>query len=152
MSTFEKRAREEKKAEKARAKLRRRIEKRNVPAAPPEIVSAADIIGDVPSIEQVMQSFQDGPVVKRTAAPIPVKLFAGSLSDQTTSATLGQHFAPCGVIAEAIVITDRASGASRNFGFVTMVDRKDGAKAIEALDGSELDGNRIVVRVATLSR
>ena len=152
MSTFEKRAREEKKAEKARAKLQRRIEKRTMPAAAPEIVSAAEIIGDVPSIAQVMRSLEDGPSVKRTAALIPVKLFAGSLSDQTTSAALGEHFAPCGRIAEAIVITDRASGASRNFGFVTMVDRRDGAKAIEALDGSELDGNHIVVRVATASR
>lgn len=152
MSTFEKRAREEKKAEKARAKLQRRIERRYVPAAEPEIVTAADIVGNVPSIEQAMQSFQAGPSVKRSAAPIPVKLFAGSLSDQTTSAALGEHFAPWGEIAEAIVITDRASGASRNFGFVTMVDRRDGAKTIEALDGSELDGNRIVVRVATESR
>ena len=152
MSTFEKRAREEKKAEKARAKLQRRMDKRNIPAAAPEIVSAADIIGHVPSIAQAMRSFQNGPSVKRSAAPIPVKLFAGSLSDQTTSATLGQHFAPYGVIAEAIVITDRASGASRNFGFVTMADRREGTKAIEALDGSELDGNHIVVRVATESR
>jgi len=152
MSTFEKRAREEKKAEKARAKLRRRMDKRHIPAAAPEIVTAADVIGDVPSIAQVMRSFEYAPSVRRTAAPIPVKLFVGSLSDQTTSAALGQHFAACGPIAEAIVITDRASGASRNFGFVTMVDRKDGAKTIGALDGSELDGHSIVVRVATESR
>ncbi|MDD9943659.1 MAG: hypothetical protein OXU20_21640 [Myxococcales bacterium] len=151
MSTFEKRAREEKKAEKARAKRQRRMDKRHIPAAAPEIVSAADVIGDVPSIAHVMRSFQEGPV-RRTAAPIPVKLFVGSLSDQTTSAALGEHFAPCGPITEAIVITDRASGASRNFGFVTMADRRDGPRAIEALDGSELDGNRIVVRVATESR
>ena len=152
MSTFEKRAREEKQAQKARAKQQRRLEKRNTPAAEPQIVSAAEIIGDVPSVEEVMQSLQSGPSIKRSAPPVPMKLFVGSLSDSTTSAMLGEHFAPCGAIAEAVVITDRATGASRNFGFVTMVDRKEGPAAISALHGSELDGNRIVVSVATESR
>ena len=47
------------------------------------------------------------------------------------------------------MVTDRFSGQSRGFGFVTMVDRKDGAEAIAQLDGSVLDGSTIAVNVAT---
>lgn len=152
MSTSEKRAREEKRDRKARNKAQRRLDKRNAPSNGPQIVSAAEIIGNVRSTEEVMASLQGNARVQRSAAPIPSKLFVGSLSDATTSAGLGAHFAPHGAIAEAVVITDRNSGASRNFGFVTMLDRKDAAGVIAALHHSELDGHRIVVNIATESR
>jgi RNA recognition motif-containing protein len=156
MSTLEKRAREDKQAQKARAKDARRLEKRNAPSTGgPQIVSAADIIGtNVRSIEEVMQSMQGNgnARVQHSAAPIPTKLFVGSLSDATTSAGLRAHFEPHGAIAEAVVITDRGTGASRNFGFVTMADRKDAPAVVSALNHSELDGNRIVVNVATDKR
>lgn len=153
MSTFEKRAREEQRDQKARAKMARRHERRNTPSGRgPELTTQAEIIGNVPSIEEVMASLLSGKRVERSAAPLPVKLFVGSLSDATTSAGLRAHFEPFGVIAEAAVITDRGTGASRNFGFVTMADRKDGPRAIGALHHSELDGSRIVVSVATDTR
>jgi RNA recognition motif-containing protein len=81
-----------------------------------------------------------------------MKLFVGSLSNETTSAALRAHFEPFGKIIEATVITDRFTGATRNFGFVTMADRKDGSAAIAALHQSELDGSHIVVNVATETR
>jgi RNA recognition motif-containing protein len=90
--------------------------------------------------------------VQRSAPPLPTKLFVGSLSDNTKSSGLRAHFEPYGTIAEAVVITDRDTGATRNFGFVTMADRKDAPNAIRALHGSELDGHRIVVNVATERR
>lgn len=152
MSSPEKRAREEKRDRKARNKEQRRHEKRNAPSSEPQIVSAADIIGNVRSIEEVMQSLEGGPRVQRSAPAIPTKLFVGSLSDATTSAGLRKHFEPYGAIAEAVVITDRNTGASRNFGFVTMADRKDAPAVISALHDSELDGHRIVVNVATDKR
>ena len=152
MSVSEKRAREEKRDRKARAKAQRRLDKRNAPPSGPQIISAAEIIGNVRSIEETLASLQGGARIQRSAAPIPSKLFVGSLSDGTNSAGLRAHFAPYGAIAEAVVILDRNSGASRNFGFVTMLDRKDAAGVIAALHHSELDGNRIVVNVATESR
>lgn len=152
MSVSEKRAREEKRDRKARNKAQRRLDKRNAPPSGPQIVSAAEIIGHVRSIEETLASLQGGARIPRSAAAIPSKLFVGSLSDRTNSAALRAHFAPYGAIAEAVVITDRNSGASRNFGFVTMSDRKDAAGAIAALHHSELDGHRIVVNVATESR
>lgn len=134
-------------------KEQRRLEKRNNPrSSGPEFVTAESINGNLPSIEQVMQSLQQGPQERRSAPTIPTKLFVGSLSSDTTSAALRAHFEPYGAIAEAVVITNRATGESRNFGFVTMADRKDAPRAIEALHHSELDGNRIVVNVATDTR
>jgi RNA recognition motif-containing protein len=150
MSTFEKRAREDKRDEKARDKDRRRRDKRAAPRTGPQITTAAEIIGNnVRSIEEVMASLQGGARVERSAPTIPTKLFVGSLSDVTTNASLRAHFEPHGLIVEAVVITDRDTGATRNFGFVTMADRKDAPRAIGALHHSELDGHRIVVNVAT---
>ncbi len=97
-------------------------------------------------------SLQGDVRVERSAPAIPAKLFVGSLNDATTSASLRNHFEPHGPVAEAVVITDRNSGASRNFGFVTVADRKAAPAVITALHHSELDGNRIVVNVATEKR
>jgi RNA recognition motif-containing protein len=153
VSTPEKRAREEKRDRKARIKEQRRIDRANSPSSGPQIVTAEEINGNLRSIEEVMRSLEGGNgQPQRSAATIPTKLFVGSLSDDTTSAALRAHFEPFGLVAEAVVITDRGTGASRNFGFVTMADRKDAPGAISALHHSELDGNRIVVNVATDKR
>lgn len=152
MSTFEKRAREDKRDQKARQKEQRRFDKRNVGPAEPELVTVDEIVGNMRSIEEVMRTLTGGAAPQRSAPTIPTKLFVGSLSDSTTNASLRKHFEPHGVISEAVVITDRGTGASRNFGFVTMADRKDAPRVISALHHSELDGHRIVVNVATESR
>jgi hypothetical protein len=149
MSTFEKRAREEKRDDKQREKARRRSARRDAPRSGPELTTAAEIVGNVRSIDDVMRSLLSGAKVERSAQAIPSKLFVGSLNDVTTSSSLRAHFSSQGEIVEAVVITDRATGATRNFGFVTLADRKNAAGAINALHGSELDGNRIVVNVAT---
>ena len=58
-------------------------------------------------------------------------------------------FGKFGKVTDAVVVSDRDTGKSRGFGFVVMEDRKDAAKAIQELDGSELDGREIVVNLAT---
>jgi RNA recognition motif-containing protein len=152
MSTSEKRAREDKRDQKARQKEQRRHSKRNMRPAGPEFTTQDEIVGPTRSIEEVMQSLLSGNTVVRSAPPLPTKLFVGSLSDTTTSAKLRAHFEPYGTLAEAVVIVDRNTGVTRNFGFVTMADRKDAPATIRALHHSELDGYRIVVNVATESR
>ena len=153
MSTLEKRAREDKQRQKARDKEQRRLERRNSPTrGAVEIVSAEAIIGHVRTVDDVMLSLQGNVHVQRSAPAIPSKLFVGSLNDATTSSSLRKHFEPHAPIAEAVVITDRSTGASRNFGFVTVSDRKAAPAVISALHHSELDGNRIVVNVATEKR
>ncbi len=73
------------------------------------------------------------------------KLFVGSLSWNTTSEELQTAFAGCGEIVEAKVVTDRDTGRSRGFGFVTYSDAESATRAIEELDGSSLDGRSIRV-------
>lgn len=76
------------------------------------------------------------------------KLFVGSLAWATTDDTLQAHFATCGTVASAKVITDRDSGRSKGFGFVEFEDDKEADAAVEKLNGSELDGRTIAVNEA----
>ena len=73
------------------------------------------------------------------------KLFVGSLSWNTTGDELRDAFAACGEVVEAKVIMNRDTGRSRGFGFVTYQNEEGAARAIEALDGSTLDGRSIRV-------
>ena len=73
------------------------------------------------------------------------KLFVGSLSWNTTSNELRDAFAACGDVVDAKVITDRDTGRSRGFGFVTYESEQGATRAIETLDGSMLDGRSIRV-------
>lgn len=76
------------------------------------------------------------------------KLFVGSLSWNTTDDGLLQAFSRFGEISEAKVITDRDSGRSRGFGFVTFTNPTDADNAIKEMDGTELDGRTIRVNEA----
>jgi cold-inducible RNA-binding protein len=76
------------------------------------------------------------------------KLFVGSLSWDTNDAKLNQVFSEFGEVTEAKVITDRDSGRSRGFGFVTFADDEAADRAMAALNETELDGRTIKVNVA----
>jgi RNA recognition motif-containing protein len=76
------------------------------------------------------------------------KLFVGGLSWETTQDTLTQAFQAFGEVVEAKVITDRETGRSRGFGFVTFRDDASAAEAVAKLDGSQLDGRAIRVSEA----
>jgi cold-inducible RNA-binding protein len=77
------------------------------------------------------------------------KLFVGGLAWATTESSLTDHFSAFGDVVEAKVITDRDTGRSRGFGFVTYGDAESAKKAVEGLNGSELDGRPIRVDLAT---
>ena len=76
------------------------------------------------------------------------KLFVGGLSWDTTDAGLLKAFASFGEITEAKVITDRDTGRSRGFGFVTFAQDEDAKTAISKMDGTNLDGRTIKVNEA----
>lgn len=76
------------------------------------------------------------------------KLFVGSLPYATTQDELNEMFAAHGTVEEAVVITDRDSGQSKGFGFVTMSSAEEAQAAIKALDGSDVGGRNIVVNEA----
>lgn len=75
-------------------------------------------------------------------------LFIGSLAYATTDDSLKEFFEQIGEVERAKVATDRDTGRSRGFGFVTFVNEEDNQKAIDQLDGKELDGRAINVSVA----
>jgi RNA recognition motif-containing protein len=68
------------------------------------------------------------------------KLFVGSLPWATTSDDLKEMFSKVGEVVSATVISDKFSGRSKGFGFVEMANDKDADKAIEELNGKELEG------------
>jgi cold-inducible RNA-binding protein len=76
------------------------------------------------------------------------KLFVGSLSWNVTSEMLEEFFATIGSVASATVINDRDSGRSKGFGFVEFENDDDAKKAIDELNGKELDGRPITVNEA----
>ncbi|MBT3865405.1 RNA-binding protein [Candidatus Peregrinibacteria bacterium] len=76
------------------------------------------------------------------------KLFVGGIAWATTQESLTEAFGQAGTVEEAVIITDRASGRSKGFGFVTMASEEEAQAAIEMWDGKELDGREIKVNVA----
>ena len=76
------------------------------------------------------------------------KLFVGGLGWETTDSALKGAFSAFGEITEAKVITDRDTGRSRGFGFVTFVRDEDAKAAISKMHGTNLDGRDITVNEA----
>ena len=76
------------------------------------------------------------------------KLFVGGLSWGTKDDGLRQAFGSYGEITEAKVITDRDTGRSRGFGFVTFARDEDAKTAISKMDGTTLDGKTVKVNEA----
>ena len=80
------------------------------------------------------------------------KLFVGGLAWATNNDSLRDHFQSFGEVVDSKVITERDTGRSRGFGFVTYADDESAAKAKEELHNSELDGRTIRVDFATDQR
>jgi RNA recognition motif-containing protein len=80
-----------------------------------------------------------------------MKLYVGNLPWSTGEAELEEMFAGIGEVRSANVITDRDTGRSRGFGFVEMSD-DDAKRAIEELNGNEVDGRAIKVNEAEEKR
>ncbi len=76
------------------------------------------------------------------------KLYVGNLSYATTSSDLEQLFAQHGSVQSAEVISDRATGRSKGFGFVQMGTDEEAQAAIAALNGVEHDGRNLTVNEA----
>jgi cold-inducible RNA-binding protein len=76
------------------------------------------------------------------------RLFVGSLPYSTTDDDLSELFAKIGEVVSAKVIFDRDTNRSKGFGFVEMSSDEEAKEAVKQLDGSDLDGRKIVVNEA----
>ena len=76
------------------------------------------------------------------------KLYIGNLSFDVSSKDLEELFAQAGACESAAVITDRATGQSRGFGFVEMASNADAQNAIQQFDGQEFKGRALKVNEA----
>jgi RNA recognition motif-containing protein len=76
------------------------------------------------------------------------RLYVGNLSFSSTGETVREAFARIGEVTDVHIVTDRTSGQSRGFGFVTMGTPAEAQKAIEAMNGANLDGRPLRVNEA----
>lgn len=76
------------------------------------------------------------------------KLYIGNLPYSVTGEKLKELFGAYGEITDATVIKDRLSGRSKGFGFVTFAEDADIGKAVDEMNGKEIDGRQLKVSEA----
>lgn len=76
------------------------------------------------------------------------RLFVGNLPFHATEDLLTRHFGQCGAVMSVTVVTDRETGRSRGFAFVEMESGPAAQKAILELDGQDMEGRSLNVKVA----
>jgi len=76
------------------------------------------------------------------------KVYVGNLPFSVDDNSLKELFASYGEVSEAVVIKDRISRRSKGFGFVTFADEASAQKAIQEMNGKEVDGREIKVNEA----
>jgi cold-inducible RNA-binding protein len=84
-------------------------------------------------------------IPKRESLFMPVKLFVGNLSEETTSTEIRDLFGAVGVVESCQVIADRETGRSKGFGFVEMDSREAANAAKEKFNGHNLHGKTLKV-------
>ena len=77
-----------------------------------------------------------------------MKLYVGGLPYSTTESDLEAMFAEFGKVTSTAIIKDRDSGQSKGFGFVELEDNTAAQKAIQDLNGKEMNGRALTVNQA----
>ena len=77
-----------------------------------------------------------------------MKLYVGNLPFSMSEGTLRDLFSAHGTVTDVHIVTDRMSGESRGFAFVTMGNRHEGQAAITQLGGHSIDGHNLTVNEA----
>lgn len=144
-----KRQRERDKQRKKQEKAERQRQRGSAGEVP--IATVDELQGGMMSIDEVMRGMtgESDEGEEKERKTVPSRLFVGGLNWRTTNEDLKQKLEEFGPVTDVHIVTDRDTGDSRGFGFVTMADRKDAAQAIRKLHGQELDGRTLVVRQAT---
>ncbi|KAH8742147.1 ribonucleoprotein [Cryptosporidium ryanae] len=90
-------------------------------------------------------------VAASSGPTVPAKIFCGGLCDITTNASLRAHFSPYGEIVDSVVLTEKSTGRSRGFGFITFASEESVDAVLSSpqiVDGKEIDCKRAVPRGA----
>lgn len=77
-----------------------------------------------------------------------MNIFVGNLNFKIEEYDLKEIFEEYGEVDSAKIITDKFTGRSKGFGFIEMPNAAEATKAIEELNGGELEGRNIVVNEA----
>ena len=77
-----------------------------------------------------------------------LKIYVGGLPYSASEQQLSDLFTEHGSVASARIITDKLTGQSRGFGFVEMTTESEAKGAIEALNGTQMDGRTLTVNEA----
>ena len=76
------------------------------------------------------------------------RLFVGNLAYSVTETQLQELFERHGVVESVKVTSDKTTGRSRGYGFVEMSSEDEARRAIEALNGTQLEGRTLIVNEA----
>lgn len=76
------------------------------------------------------------------------KLYVGNLPWSINDQSLKELFSQFGEVTEAVVISDRATGRSKGFGFVTFANEADAERAVAEMEGKEIENRKVIVNVA----
>lgn len=76
------------------------------------------------------------------------RLYVGNLSFNASTETLRDAFAESGAVTDVHVVTDRETGRSRGFAFVTMGSQEEATRAISTMNGMMLEGRPLRVNEA----
>ena len=74
-----------------------------------------------------------------------MNIYVGNISYSSTEEDLTNIFAEYGTVNSVKIIINKHTGRSKGFGFVEMADSAEGQKAVENLDGFEIDGRSLRV-------
>jgi RNA recognition motif-containing protein len=85
---------------------------------------------------------------KKGATQVAKRIYVGGLPYSATDQDLEEMFSPSGTVVSATVVSDRYSGQSKGFGFVEMENDADASKAINALNGTMMNGRSLTVNEA----
>ncbi len=77
-----------------------------------------------------------------------MNIYVGNLPFRSTTDDLERLFGEYGSVDSAAIITDRDTGRSRGFGFVEMSSDEEAQRAIDELNGYEMDGRPLTVNQA----
>jgi RNA recognition motif-containing protein len=77
-----------------------------------------------------------------------MNIYVGNLDFKVTEQDLNELFSEFGGVESARIITDKYSGRSKGFGFVTMADKAEAQEAIDSLNGKNIKNRQLAVNEA----